>query len=208
MNRRQQKKRMSENFLEKGVSEALGKLLKPGIEDLELDLEIINPVKRRWLDWLDLLSWQPEDGPDEGIFTFMSAGYRCLWSCAWMTSQGLIVPNQLLPTSDMSDIQMQYEIEDSLITVDAPAPKEHDHFGNDKGRWLLQELRGNPEDEGLRETIRNYLGQRRGRYRSYIATWDLPPGIIYRLIRPGGWNFLDPDDRAYGFWKTIKTGNE
>ena len=121
--------------------------------------------------------WTPADGPSPGVFRNRAKGHRCLWSCAWSTSKGLISPGLIAPVELMPDEMLLAEGLDYFY---------RGSLERELSLLLVDWLAGQVTSEGLwRSNMRKFLARYRGGVEDYLCPWDLPEKIIWAKYRPG-----------------------
>jgi hypothetical protein len=143
--------------------------------------------------------WQLTDGPTPGVFANRPKGHRCLWSCAWRSSERTIQPGDIIPVEYLSGIQLLSESLDWIHTA-----KGND-FARDLALLLCDYFTDDPHtDWGYWLTAQVSRLLRKLRTSSalvdYFWPWSMPDAyaptgqkIIFNLpkgVRPG-WNLLE-----------------
>jgi len=159
-------------------------------------------------DWmLDGAGWKPGDGPVPGVFGDKPKGDRCLWSCSWSTSIGLLSPDRILPVEYMTMAQLQAEILDVIYRARLnwgdhkyqllqlyldfdevqPAPDTKPEVPEQPGGFRLINTATNTPPEAYRWQITKLLRQLRVSYPDYVWPFSPPPANLIRnaSYRPG-----------------------
>jgi hypothetical protein len=133
-----------------------------------------------------LSGWQPGDGALPGVFSRKSKGERCLWSCLWGTSRGLLSPGDWMPLDYLTTGEMLAEATDLIyrdstnnIVARRLTPLVLDFYLSDvdnPGYWIEQ----------LKDTLRSL----RVGYAEYVCHFDMPQStgaarLMNAIPRPG-----------------------
>jgi hypothetical protein len=167
------------------LDEALDKLASVGVIDDDLDLTIpASSTRDRWASWLDILGWKSTDGPAEGVWDRRGQGHKSLWTCTWITSTGVIGPDQLLPLDSATDEQLLAELEDRLFQSKWGYLPVRSFADEQRAEELITKFTAT-KDENTKYWVKDFLSHNRGYPVEYFCAWDPPPNIRYRYDRPG-----------------------
>jgi hypothetical protein len=123
--------------------------------------------------------WDESKGYCVGHFRDKQPGARCLWSCNWGTSQGLIVPERLQPLEEM-------EITPILVEIDDIARGDNAELGQKAANLLNELISGDFSNvNGWAASATNLLRIARERYKEYVWHFQPPIKTYQALARPG-----------------------
>jgi hypothetical protein len=131
--------------------------------------------------------WTPQDGPVPGVFINKPLGARCVWTARWMSSNGELTPDKLLPVYGGTNLpaithkQARYELLDLL---------EHPLESIAEAAPYLKML--DASRVSTPPQVAQFLASVRQRYQEYICPWDIPTNrniVVWKWRR--GWK---PED--------------
>jgi hypothetical protein len=124
--------------------------------------------------------WTNQDGEIGGVFNKAPEGYRCLWSCRWMTEVGLLEVEKWMPLKELTQSQLVYEALDVVVRLPG------DYLAG-KLMPLLLAYQSGTKDFAWIANMRQYLQQLRGSYPEYCCPWwEMDPKqVIWRAEHPG-----------------------
>jgi hypothetical protein len=136
----------------------------------EIELELPGPMIELFAALLAESGWDRSCGPVPGVWTKKPAGARCLWSCAWSRSGGVIHPDRLLPLEFMTSDYLCWELADIAIRADV--------FGAKAAELSIRYFAGIETTSSLSwsREARALLGKIRHGYKDYIWPF-LPPSL-------------------------------
>ena len=149
--------------------------------------------QKLWADFLKASGWVPGSGAVPGYFQDKPAGSRCLWSCNWSTSAGVIRADSLMPLESASSMALIYE------AVDFCHSKPSDVYASKLSPMLLAFFSGDRIGNPVYwiGQVRDLLGAVRPLYGDFVCPWAPPPlegrgRLIVATMRPG-WSSAGAD---------------
>jgi hypothetical protein len=136
-------------------------------------LGVFDPVVDQVEKWVfdDLLQgsgWTKEAGPVEGVFITKLAGHRCLWSCNWITWDGLLIPDDYLLLESMPVEMLVWEGRDLVDRVSTSLAIE-------AARLLIKHNAGDVLDALVWEKdLIGVIQDARRAYPEFVCPWSLP----------------------------------
>lgn len=157
------------------------------IADYEAELPPLSEPTKELRAWMLLGSgWSDGDGPTPGVWANgKERGHRCLWSCRWSTSHGVVTPNQVWPLEQMTfaellgeALDLAYSRTQDPIVAGKVIPAVLDYYGSGNVTGITRLLPA--------------LHQLRGGYGEYVwqpspPSLNGPGNLMYLSLRPGWW---------------------